>query len=114
MKLQKQGEDKVEITKVTKGWKINLSLSIRSTLWLATRLEQLAKKDENWGAPEITKEKDLEIWLRVKRNKGGTFISILEISNRFRAGRTYICCPKGDEGRGWTDLAVAKSEQGSP
>lgn len=85
------------ISESVKGYGVSLDLTDRLPGWLVEKIDWVIL---NRGKPQegfISRSswEDMEIIIRVRRNKAGIFMAILAVSNRFRAGRKFMCIPMG-------------------
>lgn len=85
-------QDELEITDVARGFRIRLNSNERSVMWLANKLEMITAGTDREGQVRNRSDRDLELTLRTKSNKGGTFLTILARSRRFWVGRKFLCC----------------------
>ncbi|KAF9596615.1 hypothetical protein IFM89_012738 [Coptis chinensis] len=98
--FKKSNERMISVVERARGFTTKVELLTVSGAWIAEKLAAFDNKEIRVGIVGKKRFDDTDIFIEIKNNRSGLFISLLFISKRFNKGVVTVCCPIGENKMG--------------
>lgn len=89
--MEMSNSGRVRLIEILKGFKVSVKLSEKMRIWVTGVLKKAEKTPLRTGLIERSSEKEFNFVMKLQKNKGGDFISLLVLSSQFSKGCKFIC-----------------------